>query len=444
MGAYFGTDGFRGRANVTITARHAFCIGQYLGKYYVQKKGEARILIGKDTRVSSYMLESAMTAGITSSGADAYLLHVTTTPSVSYLVRTDGFDCGVMISASHNPYYDNGIKLFNGEGEKADDALIFGVEENLLRSDFSGFGSEVGKIVDWIAGRNRYIAYLLAISSRSFRGYKVGLDCSNGSAWMIAKCVFDALGAQTECIGVSPNGKNINETCGATDVRRLCKLVQDRGLDVGFAFDGDADRCICVDEKGNVVDGDGILFACALALKERGELGENAVVATQMSNYGLTLSLQRKGIACVSSQVGDRYVYEEMLSRGLLLGGEQSGHVIFRKYARTGDGLVTAIKMMEILTEKKCPASLLTEGLCRLPQVQKSVYVSNKMRILQDERFLSAQFCAEKEIGSGRVFIRPSGTEEKIRILVEGEDEFTCRAIADRIENVVLKIEEGN
>ncbi len=438
LGKYFGTDGFRGCANVTLTAEQAFCVGRFLGWYYTQeKRGErAKIVIGKDTRRSSYMFEYALAAGITCSGADAYLLHVTTTPSVSYIARTEQFDCGVMISASHNPYTDNGIKIVNGEGEKADDRVLSLIEEALDGGETlpRATGDAIGRTVDYVAGRNRYMAYLLSLSSCSFRGYRVGLDCANGSAWAISKAVFDALGAQVYITGAEPNGTNVNLGCGSTHLEKLKELVLREKLDVGFAFDGDADRCLCVDERGKEVDGDGILYLCAKYLRSRGELGEGGVVATVMSNYGLTLSLRREEISCTLTQVGDRFVYEEMRRRSSLLGGEQSGHVIFRKYAATGDGILTAVKVMEAMAESKSPLSIMTEGLYRLPQIHKNVAVADKTSVLQDERVKAAIFHAEKSLGAeGRLLVRASGTEPLVRILAESAEKEVCAQAVEEV-----------
>lgn len=442
LGKYFGTDGFRGTANVTLTAEQAFRVGRFLGYYYTQEKrgGRAKIVIGKDTRRSSYMFEYALAAGITCSGADAYLLHVTTTPSVSYLARTERFDCGVMISASHNPYEDNGIKIVNGEGEKTDDNLLALIEDYL---DGDGTlpratGDQIGCTVDYVAGRNRYMAYLMSLCSRSFRGYRIGLDCANGSAWAISKAVFDALGAQVFITGAEPNGTNVNLGCGSTHLERLKELVVREKLDAGFAFDGDADRCLCVNEKGEEVDGDAIMYLCAVYLRSRGELGEGGVVATVMSNYGLTLSLRREDIPCALTKVGDRYVYEEMVKRSALLGGEQSGHIIFRKYATTGDGILTAIKVMEAMAERKSPLSLMTERLYRLPQIQKNVKVADKRIALEDERVKAAIFHAEKSLGAaGRLVVRASGTEPLVRILAESEEREVCARAVEEVANAL-------
>ena len=435
MGKYFGTDGFRGRANETLTAVHAFRAGRFLGHYFSEiKGGRARIVVGKDTRRSSYMLEYALAAGAVASGADVYLLHVTTTPSVSYITRTEAFDCGVMISASHNPFEDNGIKLMNARGEKLEDGVISLLEEFLDGGNLPfATGEEIGRTVDYVAGRNRYLAYLLALPRVSFRGMRVGLDCANGSAFMIAKALFDALGAEVYAVCVEPDGTNVNAGCGSTHIGRLEAFVREKSLDIGFAFDGDADRCIAVNERGEAVDGDGILYLCARFLKSRGELDKNGIVATEMSNLGLVRSLAREGIDCVLTEVGDRFVYREMTERGLLLGGEHSGHIIFRKYAQTGDGLLTALKVMEIVLESGCPLSCLTEGFQRFAQARRNVRTDDKSAAMQSARVKDAVRAAEEVLKDGRVIVRASGTEPVIRVLVEGEDAALCDECAERI-----------
>ncbi len=349
MGKYFGTDGFRGEANENLTADHAYKVGRFLGWYYGELKRRSgsdeapRIVIGKDTRRSSYMFEYTLVAGLTASGADAYLLHVTTTPSVAYVARVDGFDCGIMISASHNPYYDNGIKLINKDGEKIDEETISYVEA-YIDGNLEIFGQKwqeipfakkekIGRTVDYVAGRNRYIGYLISLGMYSFRGIKVGLDCANGSSWNIAKAVFEALGATTYVINSEPSGFNINMNAGSTHIEGLQKFVVENGLDVGFAYDGDADRCLCVDEKGNVLSGDHILYICAKYMKERGTLLNNTVVTTVMSNFGLYKAFDELGINYAKTAVGDKYVYEYMMKNNNRIGGEQSGHIIFSKYA---------------------------------------------------------------------------------------------------------------
>ena len=437
---YFGTDGFRGRANESLTAIHAFRVGRFLGRHFARGK-RPRIVLGKDTRLSSYAFEYALAAGAAASGADVYLLHVTTTPSVSYVVRSEGFDCGVMISASHNPFSDNGLKLFGGDGEKMPEGTLALVEEYLDGGTLPlATGADIGRTIDYVAGRNRYLAYLLSLQRTSFRGLRVGLDCANGSAWALAKTVFDALGAQVWCIGTTPDGTNINAECGSTHPERLCELVRMHSLDVGFAFDGDADRCICVDEKGQIVDGDGILYACAKDMAERGELGGGGIVTTVVSNGGLARALERMGVLCTRTQVGDKYVYEEMTKRGSLLGGEPSGHIVFRKYASTGDGILTALKVAELILERKSPLSFLTQGYRPLPQKMLNVPVKGGAEIVAQESVRAAIARAEK---SGvRMVVRPSGTEPLVRILAEG-DESAAEDAAHLVERAVLSCAEA-
>lgn len=456
MGKYFGTDGFRGEANVNLTADHAFQLGRFLGWYYSRLRrnagtdGPARIVIGKDTRRSSYMLEYSLVGGLTASGADAYLLHVTTTPSVAFVVRTDGFDCGIMISASHNPYYDNGIKLLSASGEKMDERFIELIEA-YLDGGLTAFGrrwevlplarrEHIGRTVDYVSGRNRYIGYLISLGIYSFQGVRVGLDCANGSAWNIAKSVFDALGAETCVIHAEPDGCNINRDAGSTHIEQLRRLVVEKGLDVGFAYDGDADRCLCVDEKGSVVTGDHILYIYGRYLKERGELGNNTVVTTVMSNFGLRRAFDELGIGCIRTEVGDKYVYESMVSTGAKLGGEQSGHIIFSQYASTGDGILTSLKVMEVMMAKKMPLSRLCEGLNIYPQVLENIRVADKAaaRSDPDVQRMAAE-AAEKLEGVGRILIRASGTEPVIRVMVEAETEGLCRTWADAVADVIKR-----
>ena len=443
MGKYFGTDGFRGEANKNLTAEHAYKIGRFFGWYYRHSDGEERckVVIGKDTRRSSYMFEYALVAGLTASGADAYLLHVTTTPSVSYVTRTEGFDCGIMISASHNPYYDNGIKLINANGEKMDEETILKIEEYL-----DGLVDEVpyaerdriGFTVDHAAGRNRYIGYLISLATRSYRGVKVGLDCANGSSWMIAKSVFDALGAKTYVIHNNPDGLNINTNCGSTHIEGLQKFVLENGLDVGFAFDGDADRCLCVDEKGQLIDGDGIIYICGSYMKERGMLTGNKVVTTVMSNFGLYKALDDLGIEYEKTKVGDKYVYENMQQNGYRLGGEQSGHIIFKTYATTGDGILTAIKMMEVMLEKKMSLSELAAGFVVYPQVLKNVRVTDKATVNADADVQATVQEVAKLLGdNGRILVRESGTEPLIRVMVEAGDMEVCHGYVDKVIAVI-------
>ncbi len=443
MGRYFGTDGFRGEANVNLTADHAYKVGRFLGWYYGRaKNGEAaRIVIGKDTRRSSYMFEYSLIAGLTASGADAYMLHVTTTPSVAYITKIDGFDCGIMISASHNPYYDNGIKLINGSGEKLDGKALDMIEDyidgNIPEIPFAK-GEKIGRTVDYISGRNRYIGYLVSLGLYSFRGKKIGLDCANGSSWNIAKAVFDALGAQTYVINAEPDGLNINKNAGSTHIGMLQKFVVDNSLDAGFAYDGDADRCLCVDEKGNVLTGDHILYICGRYLKEKGELLNNTVVTTVMSNFGLYKAFDRLGIGYAKTAVGDKYVYEYMMKNNNRLGGEESGHIIFSKYATTGDGILTSLKMMEVMMAKKEPLSKLAEGFEMYPQILKNIRVKDKPAARNDADVCTAVERAEKMLGtSGRILVRESGTEPVIRVMAEAETEELCLRCVDSVVDVI-------
>lgn len=440
MSKYFGTDGFRGEANKGLTVDHAFKIGRFLG-YYYGKEHHCQIVIGKDTRRSSYMFEYALTAGLTASGADVYLLHVTTTPSVSYVVRTDDFDCGIMISASHNPFYDNGIKLFNSKGEKMDEEVIDEIEKYLdgeLPEVPLAQGNEIGRASDYSAGRNRYIGYLISLAVHSFKGRRIGLDCANGSAFTIAKSVFDALGAKTYVVSNKPDGFNINTNCGSTHIDNLISLVREEQLDVGFAFDGDADRCLAVDENANLVDGDRIMYIYGSYLKERGKLEGNTVVTTVMSNLGLYKAFDELGINYEKTAVGDKYVYECMSEHGYILGGENSGHIIFSKYANTGDGIITALKIMQVMCSKKLPLSELAKGMTVYPQILKNVKVTDKNAVLNDPDVKAAVAKAEEALGDeGRVLVRPSGTEPLLRIMVESKSKEICsKHIAD-IEKVV-------
>ncbi|MCD8372890.1 MAG: phosphoglucosamine mutase [Clostridia bacterium] len=433
MSKYFGTDGFRGVAGETLTAVHAYNIGRFLGGFFRSENGGCRAVIGKDTRLSSYMLEYALVSGLNASGADAYIMHVTTTASVSYITRADGYDFGVMISASHNPYTDNGIKLIGSGGEKMDDVLIGELEKYLDRPYDIPFatGGDIGKTVDCVSGRNRYIGHLISLSAYSFKGYKIGLDCADGSAWQIAKSVFDALGARTYAIGCRPDGKNINQS-GAVHTEFLRRLVKDNGLDIGFAFDGDADRCIACDEKGGIVDGDGVMYICANALKAAGELSGGNIVATVMSNGALSAALAAKGINCECTDVGDRFVYKRMRETGASLGGEQSGHIIFSKYGASGDGLVTAIKVMEIVAESGKTLSALLRGYNPCPQVLKNVKVKDKS-VCESPAFAERIASARRAEGCSRILVRPSGTEQVIRILAEGESLSACERCCERI-----------
>ena len=447
MGKYFGTDGFRGKANEGLTAHHAYEIGRFLGWYY-GRHGRARIVVGKDTRRSSYMLEYAISAGMAASGADVYLLHVTTTPSVSYVTRTDGFDCGVMISASHNPFYDNGIKLMNREGEKMDEATISLVEDYLdgkLEMDGQPWKElplatedGIGAIIDHSAGRNRYIGYLISLAMYSFKGKKVALDCANGSAWSIAPSVFKALGADTYVINDKPDGVNINTNAGSTHIEGLQKYVKENHMDVGFAFDGDADRCLAVDENGELVDGDKIMYIYGRYMKERDRLKNNTVVTTVMSNFGLYKALDEAGINYEKTAVGDKYVYENMVQNGHRIGGEQSGHIIFSKYARTGDGILTSLKIMEVILAKKMELSRLAEPVTIYPQVLINVRVQDKKTAQDDADVQAAVRAVAEELGNtGRILVRESGTEPVVRVMVEAENKEVCQVLAERVVDVI-------
>ena len=435
MGKYFGTDGFRGEANKDLTVDHAFRIGRYLGWYY-GKDHKARVVIGKDTRRSSYMFENALCAGLTASGADAYLLHVTSTPSVSFIARADDFDCGIMISASHNPYYDNGIKLINAQGEKMEESVLDGIEAYLDGGEELPYaqGADIGQTVDYASGRNRYLGYLISLATRSYKDFRIGLDCANGSTWMMAKAVFDALGADTYVVANKPDGLNINVDCGSTHIGNLQKLVKENHLDVGFAFDGDADRCLAVDEKGNVVNGDHIMYVCAKYMQDRGTLGDSKVVTTIMSNMGLYKALDALGIGYEKTAVGDKYVAENMRQNGHLIGGEQSGHIIFGRLANTGDGLLTAIKVMEAITETKMSLSELAAPMTMYPQRLKNVVVTDKDETLACQMVQDEVKAVEKELGeNGRVVLRKSGTEPLLRVMVEATSLETCEQMCDRI-----------
>lgn len=472
MGKYFGTDGFRGEANVTLTADHAYRIGRFLG-WYCQSHDlslpaservaahKPRIVVGKDTRLSSYMFEYAIVAGLTASGADAYMLHVTTTPSVAYVAANEDFDCGIMISASHNPYTDNGIKLVNRRGEKINDDTIevietyldggaraMGLKESEMFHDGESrrdlpvaTGEEIGRIVDHAAGRNRYVGYLISLASHSYKGFRVGLDCANGSAWMIGRAVFEALGARTYVTGAEPDGTNINVACGSTHIDRLRKLVSDEHLDVGFAFDGDADRCIAVDDKGNEVNGDHIMYVLGTYMRDCGRLANNTVVTTVMSNMGLYRALDKAGIDYEQTTVGDRFVYENMLQNGHVIGGEQSGHVILSKYATTGDGILTAIMVMERIVDSKLPLSKLAEPVVMYPQVTVNIRVTDKDAILHHPDVLAARDAVAERLGDdGRILLRKSGTEPVVRVMVEAPDKLICKSYANEVADVIKEL----
>ena len=459
---YFGTDGFRGEANVNLTSMQAYKVGRFLGWYFASelsgctKAGyRPRIVVGKDTRRSSYMLEYSIVAGITASGADAHMLHVTTTPSVSYVTRQDEFDCGIMITASHNPYYDNGIKVINRYGEKLDDrttALIEAyIDGNLALLGVSGTDlplahrEKIGCIIDYVSGRNRYLGYLISIASHSYKNLRIGLDCANGASWMLANALFGALGAKTEIIGAEPDGLNINTKCGSTHIDNLCRLVKEKHLDLGFAFDGDCDRCIAIDENGNVIDGDAMLYILGRRLMERGMLNDNTVVATVMSNSGLLASLDKIGIKCEQTTVGDRFVYECMNENDYCLGGEQSGHIILKKYATTGDGLLTAIMLTEEICDRKSTLSKLAEPITLYPQYTKNVRVKDKAAAMSDEEVLKVRDEIEEEInGKGRVLLRQSGTEPVVRVMVECESMESCTEFAERMVDKIIERGHGN
>lgn len=441
MGKYFGTDGFRGEANVQLTVDHAFKVGRYVGWYY-GRDHKAKIVIGKDTRRSSYMFEYALVAGLTASGADAYLLHVTTTPSVSYVVRTEDFDCGIMISASHNPFYDNGIKLLNGNGQKIEaevEARIEAYLDGKLEELPLATGGDIGRTVDFASGRNRYIGYLISIPCRDFKNIRVGLDCSNGSSSAIAKSVFDALRAKTYVINNEPDGTNINTNCGSTHIEVLQRFVVEKGLDVGFAYDGDADRCIAVDHRGNIIDGDKIMYVCGKYLREQGRLNGNTVVTTVMSNMGLYKALEREGISYEQTAVGDKYVAENMLENNYSIGGEQSGHIIFSKYSATGDGILTSLMLMEACVEKKTTLCDLAKEMKVYPQILRNVRVADKVAARENPKVKEAVETAARALGTdGRILVRESGTEPLIRVMVEAGTEDIC---AEHVDNVVKVIE---
>ncbi|MBQ2949159.1 MAG: phosphoglucosamine mutase [Clostridia bacterium] len=448
MGKYFGTDGFRGEANVTLTSEHAYKIGKFIGWYYGARLGKkARVVIGKDTRRSSYMFEYAIVAGLTSTGADAYMLHVTTTPSVAYVTRVDSFDCGVMISASHNPFCDNGIKLINTRGEKMDEETTAAIEA-YLDSDFEKIGLDgdvpaargeaLGEIVDFVSGRNRYVGYLISLASHSYKNMRVGLDCANGSAWNIARTVFEALGAKTYVINAEPDGLNINRNAGSTHIDNLRRFVLENHLDVGFAYDGDADRCLAVDEQGNVVDGDKIIYVFGRQLKKEGRLAKNTVVTTVMSNLGLYKALDKEGIAYEKTNVGDRFVYENMVRNGYCVGGEQSGHIILSKYATTGDGILTSIELMEAILDSKQTLSRLVAPVKTYPQVLRNIRVSDKQAVRENQRVKDAVASVEQELAdSGRVLVRESGTEPLVRVMVEAQEERDAERLAYRIIDTI-------
>ena len=448
MGKYFGTDGFRGEANVDLTSEHAYQIGKFIGWYYGARKGrKARVVIGKDTRRSSYMFEYAIVAGLTATGADAYMLHVTTTPSVAYVTRVDSFDCGVMISASHNPFYDNGIKLINGRGEKMDDRTIADIEA-YLDGNLAALGlegdvpaarrEELGEIVDYVSGRNRYVGYLISLAAHSYKNMRVGLDCANGSSWNIAKTVFEALGAKTFVINAEPDGVNINRGAGSTHIDGLRRFVVENHLDVGFAYDGDADRCLAVDENGEVVDGDKIIYIFGCQMKREGKLAGNKVVTTVMSNFGLYKALDEAGIGYEKTAVGDRFVYENMSQNGYCVGGEQSGHIILSKYATTGDGILTSIELMEAMLDTKQTLSRLAAPVMVYPQVLKNVRVSDKAAVRNNAHVQAVVKAVGEKLGdTGRVLLRESGTEPVIRVMAEAQEQRVAEACVNEMIDAI-------
>ena len=444
MGKYFGTDGYRGEANVDLTADDAFRVGKFLAYYFSEGgKKECRIVIGKDTRRSSYMFEYALSAGITAAGADAYLMHVTTTPSVSFIARTEDFSCGVMISASHNPFYDNGLKVINGNGEKVSDDFIEEIEAYLDGKTGEiplAKRDKIGRTVDYSAGRNRYIGYLISLAMHSFKGRKVALDCANGSASSVAKAVFDALGADTHVLSNTPNGYNINDHCGSTHIEALQAYVRSSDCEIGFAYDGDADRCLAVDSEGNLVDGDMILYLCGKNLKKKGQLQGNTIVTTVMSNFGLYKVLDAEGISYEKTQVGDRYVYENMAEHAYDLGGEQSGHIIFMRHATTGDGILTSIKLMEVLLEEKKSLKECLSDYKKFPQVLENVRVTDKALAESNPAVQEAVKKVEEKLGdTGRILLRASGTEPLIRVMVEAEKEESCKSLVEEVIAVMKK-----
>lgn len=443
MGKYFGTDGFRGEANKDLTVEHAYKVGRYLGYYYGKNnpEGKAKVVIGKDTRLSSYMFEYSLVAGLTASGADVYLMHVTPTPSVSYIVRTGGFDCGIMISASHNPYYDNGIKVINGQGYKLEADIEEEIEKYIdgeLPEIPLATKDNIGKTTDYTMGRNRYIGYLMTIPTRPFKNMRIGLDCANGASYLVAKSVYDALGAKTYVINNEPNGTNINTDCGSTHIEHLQEFVKEKGLDVGFAFDGDADRCLCVDDKGEIVDGDKILYVCGRYLKDKGELNNNTVVTTVMSNLGLYKAFDKKGIKYEKTAVGDKYVFENMMEHGHSIGGEQSGHIIFSKYATTGDGVLTSLMIMETILGRKVKLSELFNSLTIYPQLLVNVRVSDKEAVMNDADVLKLNDEIAAELGDdGRLLLRRSGTEPVIRVMVEAATDELCNKYVYKMVDLI-------
>lgn len=438
MPKYFGTDGFRGEAGVVLTAEHAFKIGRFIGHFYSSSENKkTRIIIGKDTRCSGDMLEAALGAGITSSGADVYLMGITTTPSVSYVTGTENFDCGIMISASHNPYYDNGIKLINGDGEKMQESVIEQVEA-YIDGDGKDFefakDGEIGRVVQYGVGVETYEKHLISSAGGGYKGMKIAIDCANGSAYKIGKRVFEAMGAKVLVINDRPDGMNINSDCGSTHIGGLCEFVVKNKCDMGFAFDGDADRCLAVDENGKIVDGDHIMYICGRYMKEKGLLENDTIVTTVMSNFGLYKAFDKSGIKYEKTDVGDKYVYENMKSGGHILGGEQSGHIIFMKHAHTGDGILTALNVTDTVKDTGKKLSELASPVVVYPQVLKNVIVTDKDETLADPCIKNQVMRVSESLGdNGRILLRKSGTEPVLRVMVEAASENMCEKYADEV-----------
>lgn len=438
---YFGTDGFRGEANVVLTVEHAYKVGRFLGYYFKKEEQPTRVVIGMDTRLSGGMFEAALTSGLTASGADVYQLHVTTTPSVSYLVRQEGFDCGIMISASHNPYYDNGIKVINAKGHKLEPEIEEQIEQYIdgERDELPLAKKEkIGRCYDYSQGKTAYMEYLKSLAKEPFDGKTVALDLSNGSASVMAKEIFESLGAQVIVRHAEPNGTNINRDCGSTHIETLQALMYDTGADIGFAYDGDADRCLAVDDEGKVIDGDHILYLCGKYLKKQGKLNKDTVVTTVMSNMGLYRAFDKLGIHYEQTAVGDKYVCENMMENDYSIGGEQSGHIIFKEHAVTGDGILTSLMIMEAWLSEKTPLSHLTEELVIYPQLLVNVKVKDKVAAREDADVQREAEEVSANLGdAGRLLLRESGTEPLVRVMVEAETDELCKENVNRIVQVL-------
>ena len=447
MPKYFGTDGFRGEANVGLTFNPAYRIGRFLGWYYSKDRDahEAKILVGKDTRLSCYMLEYALLSGIAASGADAYNMHVTTTPSVAYITKTQFFDCGIMISASHNPYFDNGIKLFSSLGDKMNDDFLLMVEEYIDRPDTEediplATKDRIGKVIDYLDARIMYSGFLTTAVHTPLGGLKVVLDTANGASYALAPAVFKRLGANVTVINNSPDGTNINKNAGSTHIKGLVNKVLETGADVGFAYDGDGDRCIAVDKSGAIINGDRVMYIWATWLKSQGKLVTNTVVTTVMSNMGLYKALEEEGILYTQTKVGDRYVHEYMMEHGNIIGGEQSGHIIVNDYLNSGDGILTSLLLSEVMVKTDKTLSVLSEKMSDYPQVLVNVIVSDKNATMEDERVKDAVKEAEKKLdGKGRVLVRASGTEPVVRVMSEAKEQKDAE---EAVSEVVEKLRE--